>query len=74
MLIESGASIDQPNTYRATPLLVAVREGLEEIVKELLEHGADVNVPMDRTPFDFAAENNHFPIMKLLLQSGSKVC
>ena len=42
-LIEAGADVNKVNNAGATPLWIASRDGMNEIVEALIEAGADVN-------------------------------
>jgi len=44
LLLNRGAKTDTKNKYGDTPLLSAIWYGFVEIVKHLLEYGADINV------------------------------
>lgn len=72
-LLERGAN---PNTTfpgtTTSPLVVAAMEGNEELVKVLIEGGADVNFGHGRALFE-AAGRNCEPVVRLLISHGSKV-
>ena len=42
-LIEKGCPIDATNNHEETPLLLAMKEGLHEVIPTLLEKGSNVN-------------------------------
>lgn len=86
MLLISGADpngIDTINVYQPTPLMKAVgniameKEIQFEIVKLLIENGADVNVRngQGRTAFFFVAyyADSNYDVATLLLDSGAEV-
>ena len=58
-------------------LIEAIEEGSLEVVKMLIESGADVNARYDEgwkfTPLMFAAEMGDVEIVRLLLESGADV-
>jgi len=67
--------IDSKNGSESEALRIAIRSGNREIVQLLIDAGAPVN-PSNTvlwSPLGEAAFAKHFDIMKLLLQSGSKV-
>ncbi|HMB95704.1 MAG TPA: ankyrin repeat domain-containing protein, partial [Tepidisphaeraceae bacterium] len=80
-LISQGAAVNEPvrsdesydSNWGDTPLIMAVQDGREEIVKLLLSKGANVNRGNDRgtTPLHRAIEYPN--IMKILLDAGAKV-
>ena len=51
LLIERGASLDEPNVQGATPLHEAVAAGQKEIVRLLLFHGADTALKATSGPW-----------------------
>ncbi|MGL4652687.1 ankyrin repeat domain-containing protein [Cetobacterium sp.] len=55
------------------PLIFASQNGHIEIVKLLLEYGADTNIQTDTgaTALGFASQNGHIEIVKLLLEYGA---
>ena len=61
--------------YRSTKLLVAAEEGKAEVVKRLLDAGADVNQAdtSGRTPLMFASLNGHMAVAEMLLERGADV-
>ena len=56
-----------------TPLLYAIYQNDIEIVNELLNSGADVNIPKDNLPLGLALSQNQEKIVNLLIQSGAKL-
>lgn len=71
MLLEAGAN---PNLDTFNPLLVAVRKGCMEMVKLLVNHGANVNSMLPTHPTDFPAAlifcMNYLPMIKYLMDNG----
>ena len=73
-LLDKGASVDAKTRYGATPLFYASDRGSVEVVKLLLERGADVNVKdtfYNATPIVWAAQRNHPEVVKLLIAKGA---
>jgi ankyrin repeat protein len=46
LLLSKGVPVD-PLHYRGTPLIVAAAMGQDQVVKILLDHGADVSFSID---------------------------
>lgn len=75
-ILGAGANPNMRRQDGATPLMLASEEGHTEVVRALLEHGADANAA--RTDIGarallFASQNGHLEIAKLLLQRGADV-
>lgn len=68
-----------PNTrtfwYLDTPLIVAAAYGRTEVVRLLLDKGADVNMGNEgsETPLHYAARHGHTTVMNILLEHGADV-
>jgi len=65
-----------PGTSLRTALHFAVGGGHEDVVRLLLERGADPNVRDEgdnALPLHFAAEKEHLPIIRLLVEHGSEL-
>ena len=76
LLIKAGASINQKAGELGSPLLSwAVIGGNRQVVRSLLEHGADVNVTTNNnsTPLMIAADKGEADIMRLLITWKAKV-
>ena len=80
-LLDEGVNVDTPFRYGATALSYACDRGNLEVVKILLERGADVNVKdtfYGATPLTWAASPAmarkplHSEIVKLLLEHGAQ--
>jgi len=57
---------------KTTPLCVAIQKGETDLVKKLIEYGADVNeTSAGLTPLMVAARYNKVEIIKLLLANGA---
>ena len=58
-----------------TPLILAVRTGCKEVVKSLLEQGAEINHEASGglTPLILACLNGHSEIVELLLKQGAVI-
>ena len=66
-----GVTKNKGDSFLAT----AVKTGNIDIVKLLLKHGADVNIPNNnfRTAIFHAVESGDLEIMKILIASGAKI-
>ncbi len=75
-LLASGEDIDERTSNYCTPLSLAVRENKTEIVKLLLEKGANMEI-MDTnglSPLGEAVlESNTYNIAKLLIEKGANI-
>ena len=76
--ISYGTDLNSRNLKSWTPLHYASSMGHSEIVNILLENGADVNASIiigtnkDKTPLDFAIQNNNQSVIKILRKHGAK--
>lgn len=77
-ILQLGVSdIDEKNSWDSSPLYVACEEGEPEIVKLLIENGADVNFPVYRkgevyyTPLIISSAYGYDDIVKLLVDNGA---
>ncbi|MCJ1407546.1 hypothetical protein MMC19_001617 [Ptychographa xylographoides] len=76
MLLGWGAVVNPPYRCDGTPLQLAMVEGSEQMILQLLQAGADINYPAPggrRTALQSAVENNRFDIVRLLLGHGANV-
>jgi ankyrin repeat protein len=66
--------VNAETKYGSTPLHVAVEWETVEVVRVLLEHGANVGAEDNggRTPFQIASAKGNDEIMKLLSEHGAK--
>jgi ankyrin repeat protein len=74
-LLDQGASVNAKSPYGSTPLFFACDRGHTEIIKLLIERGADVNVEdtfYHATALTWAMQKKRAPIVKLLLDKGAK--
>jgi hypothetical protein len=75
LLLNRGADINTTRTDDSwTPLHTAVDSECIEVVRVLLEHGANLDAEdkQGRTPFTLAKENGYNEIMKLLSEHGAQ--
>lgn len=73
LLLKYGANPNHLATYQITSILhYAAANGEEEIVKLLIENGADVNIKNRRkeTPLDVAAKMYRVEIVEILVKNG----
>ncbi len=71
--VKRGSDIQASNPHGTTPLMVAARRGLLDVVMYLTGRGARVNA-MDRhgyTAFALAAWHNHLEVMRYLRSRGA---
>lgn len=75
LLIERGAKINARRGYgHQTPLYTAAGEGRADVVKLLINKGADVDLPNQEgfTPLCHAASANHLEVVRVLLEAKAK--
>ncbi|KAL5592674.1 hypothetical protein FOBRF1_013700 [Fusarium oxysporum] len=75
-LLREGANIQVTNDVFSIALVLSAEEGHKEMVKLLLDNGADVNAQgggLYGTALQGASTEGHEPIMKLLLDKGADV-
>ncbi|MBS1807257.1 MAG: ankyrin repeat domain-containing protein [Acidobacteria bacterium] len=74
-LLAKGADVNAKSPYGATPLFFACDRGSVEVVKLLLENGADANIQdtfYKATPLGWAMNKGKPEIIKLLVEGGAK--
>jgi len=70
---EESTSIEIAMYAKNTPLCIAIQKGEIDLVKKLIEYGADVNEKsFGMTPLMVAARYNKVEIIKILLEKGAK--
>jgi ankyrin repeat protein len=82
-LIQKGAQLNGQDAFAGTPLIEAISSGYDaanagqrlQLVKVLVDHGADVNLGDNRgtTPIAVAALYEHKAIVEYLVQHGAAV-
>lgn len=79
LLLEHGAAINKRNRSSLTPLFVAVDKRNTQVVKILLEKGADPNIARTdyvapgATPLIQAAKKGNYEIVRILLNNGANL-
>ena len=75
ILHSHGAALDVRGYERQTPLHAASADGLSDIVRWLLDRGADASSVQDsfETPLHMAAANGRLEVVQILLQHGVDV-
>lgn len=70
-----GVEIDSGDDTNATPLILAVLKGNVDIVKVLLDHGANINHQNNQghSPLQYACSKGWSDVVGLLLERGSDV-
>src|SRR5262245_28972362 len=72
--LEKGVNVNSKTRYGATALSYACDKGHAELVRLLIERGADVNVKdtfYGEVPLGWALSHGHAQIVKLLLEKGA---
>ncbi|KAM3207144.1 hypothetical protein ACQJBY_062388 [Aegilops geniculata] len=72
---ESGLDVDSASKTGETPMVYAALAGKVQVMRYLLDHGADPAVRDDNgsTPLHYAAEEGHHEAVRLLLSKGVPV-
>ncbi|NDD98907.1 ankyrin repeat domain-containing protein, partial [bacterium] len=70
-LLKNGAQVDEKDSHGMTPLMHAVERNKKDVVRLLLENGADPNLKnyQGRSPINLTGENE---MKKLLREFGAK--
>ncbi|KAK7470507.1 Target of rapamycin complex 2 subunit avo2 [Stygiomarasmius scandens] len=65
-------TLDWPNSHGKTPLHVSAQKGSEELVRMLLDLGADYDLTDNEgnTPLHYASAWGHIPVVQLLIERG----
>jgi hypothetical protein len=74
-LLDSGVDVNTASRYRVTALGFAAERGHRDVVRVLVERGADLNVTdwfYGSRPLDFALRGGHLEIALYLLERGSR--
>lgn len=73
-LLQQKAASDITYKYGLTPLMIATRFGFNDIVKTLLEAGADANAKTNEneTALMLALQHQHFDTAEILRSYGAK--
>src|SRR5262245_3410295 len=72
-LIAAGVPVNEPDSSGDFPLIDAAQRGSTELVKLLLQAGANVNIGSKRSPLIKAAEEGHAETVAVLLAAGANV-
>ena len=72
-LLQAGARVDEKTDSGETALMLAASLGHIKNVRALIAAGADVNArdKENKMPLNYAKENDHDRIVKLLLSHGA---
>src|ERR1700722_11068728 len=76
MLLDAGAEteLNHANQYGCTPLMLAAREGHDDVVSLLISHHIDVNFSRTNdSALSYALWQDHLSTAKLLLDAGAQV-
>lgn len=71
-LVSKGADVNKADSQGWTPLQSAARQRRDDMIKLLIELGADVDVG-DPTPLVAAVMRDHVPSIKMLLEHGANI-
>lgn len=74
-LLAAGVDANAANSYGGTALSFAADKGHAEVVKLLLEHGANPNVRdtfYEQSPLGWAVDRGHAEVVRALLEKGAQ--
>ena len=77
--IKNGCDVDGTSqiflSYGRTPLICAAGEGRFDVVKYLIDHGADVSKKdyRQRTALHYASKRGHLKVVEVLLSKGAEI-
>ena len=73
--MNEGHIMDEPSDVRRSPLIVAIKEGHEDVALELLSTGADIHVKDEdgRTALHWACKKGLEEVVETLISIGSQV-
>ena len=74
-LVQSGVNVDTRSDIGETPLILATRNGHDEVVRFLLTQDANVDAQNDagESPLYIASESGRLDLIQLLLNNGAEV-
>src|SRR5262249_8283754 len=73
-LLQRGVSPNEPNADEILPLVTAVKAGSTQIVRYLLQHGADPSLRSgQRTALDYARDTGDWEMIQLLEKRKSSI-
>ncbi|MEM9942179.1 MAG: PQQ-binding-like beta-propeller repeat protein [Planctomycetota bacterium] len=76
LILEDKLNVNQKNRYGLTAIYYASDRGHADVVKVLLQAGAETEIPNEPfyrlSPIIMAARKNHANVVKLLLESGAQ--
>ena len=73
LLKQKNIKVDQPNTLKETPLMIAIFLKDNDVAKKLIAHGAAVNNPKNWSPLHYAATSGNKEMVKYLISKGADV-